>query len=421
MLPRRISVSLFIDQSIIWPVKRLQAFKFQLRPGGQQEREMRRFAGACRFVFNRALALQNENHEAGNKYIPYGKMASWLVEWKNATEMQWLKDSPSQPLQQSLKDLERAYKNFFQKRAAFPRFKKRGQNDAFRYPQGVKLDQENSRIFLPKLGWMRYRNSRQVTGVVKNVTVSQSCGKWYISIQTESEVSTPVHPSASMVGLDAGVAKLATLSDGTVFEPVNSFQKNQKTLARLQRQLSRKVKFSNNWQKQKRKIQRLHSCIANIRRDYLHKVTTTVSKNHAMIVIEDLKVSNMSKSAAGTVSQPGRNVRAKSGLNRTILDQGWYEMRRQLEYKQLWRGGQVLAVPPAYTSQRCACCGHTAKENRLSQSKFRCQVCGYTANADVNGARNILAAGHAVLACGEMVQSGRSLKQEPTEMIQATA
>ncbi|MCQ1600417.1 RNA-guided endonuclease InsQ/TnpB family protein [Escherichia coli] len=402
-------------------MKRLQAFKFQLRPGGQQEREMRRFAGACRFVFNRALARQNENHEVGNKYIPYGKMASWLVEWKNATETQWLKDAQSQPLQQSLKDLERAYKNFFRKRAAFPRFKKRGQNDVFRYPQGVKLDQENSRIFLPKLGWMRYRNSRQVTGVVKNVTVSQSCGKWYISIQTESEVSTPVHPSASMVGLDAGVAKLATLSDGTVFEPVNSFQKNQKKLARLQRQLSRKVKFSNNWQKQKRKIQRLHSRIANIRRDYLHKVTTTVSKNHAMIVIEDLKVSNMSKSAAGTVSQPGRNVRAKSGLNRSILDQGWYEMRRQLEYKQLWRGGQVLAVPPAYTSQRCACCGHTAKENRLSQSKFRCQVCGYTANADVNGARNILAAGHAVLACGEMVQSGRPLKQEPTEMIQATA
>ncbi|WFV73875.1 transposase [Escherichia coli] len=402
-------------------MKRLQAFKFQLRPGGQQEREMRRFAGACRFVFNRALARQNENHEVGNKYIPYGKMASWLVEWKNATETQWLKDAQSQPLQQSLKDLERAYKNFFRKRAAFPRFKKRGQNDVFRYPQGVKLDQENSRIFLPKLGWMRYRNSRQVTGVVKNVTVSQSCGKWYISIQTESEVSTPVHPSASMVGLDAGVAKLATLSDGTVFEPVNSFQKNQKKLARLQRQLSRKVKFSNNWQKQKRKIQRLHSCIANIRRDYLHKVTTTVSNNHAMIVIEDLKVSNMSKSAAGTVSQPGRNVRAKSGLNRSILDQGWYEMRRQLEYKQLWRGGQVLAVPPAYTSQRCACCGHTAKENRLSQSKFRCQVCGYTANADVNGARNILAAGHAVLACGEMVQSGRPLKQEPTEMIQATA
>ncbi|EPK7525624.1 RNA-guided endonuclease InsQ/TnpB family protein [Klebsiella variicola] len=400
-------------------MKRFQAFKFQLRPNGQQERDMRRFAGACRFVFNHALALQNENHEAGNKYIPYAKMASWLIEWKSHPDTQWLKDTPSQPLQQSLKDLERGYKNFFQKRAAFPRFKKRGQNDAFRYPQGVKLDQANNRISLPKLGWIRYRNSREVIGEVKNVTVSKSCGKWYVGIQTECEVPEPVHKAASMVGLDSGVTKLATLSDGTVYQPVNSFKANQRKLAMLQRQLSRKVKFSANWHKQKKKIQRLHAHIANIRRDYLHKVTSEISKNHAMIVIEDLKVSNMSKSAKGTAERPGRNVRAKSGLNRSILDQGWYEMRRQLEYKQLWRGGQVLAIPPAYTSQRCACCGHTTKENRQTQSKFVCQSCGYTENADINGARNILAAGHAVLACGGMVQSGRPLKQEPTEASQA--
>ena len=380
---------------------------------------MRRFAGACRFVFNRALALQNENHEAGNKYVSYTKMASWLIEWKSHPDTQWLKDTPSQPLQQSLKDLERGYKNFFQKRAAFPRFKKRGQNDAFRYPQGVKLDQTNNCIALPKLGWIRYRNSREVIGEVKNVTVIQSCGKWYVSIQTEYEVPEQVHKAASMVGLDAGVTKLATLSDGTVYQPVNSFKASQRKLAMLQRQLSRKVKFSASWQKQKKKIQRLHSHIANIRRDYLHKVTSEISKNHAMIVIEDLKVSNMSKSAKGTAERHGRNVRAKSGLNRSILDQGWYEMRRQLEYKQLWRGGQVLAIPPAYTSQRCACCGHTAKENRQTQSKFVCQVCGYTENADINGARNILAAGHAVLACGGMIQSGRPLKQEPTEASQA--
>ncbi|MCX2534597.1 transposase [Plesiomonas shigelloides] len=402
-------------------MKRLQAFKFQLRPNGQQERDMRRFAGACRFVFNKSLALQNENHEAGNKFLSYVKMATWLVEWKKAPETQWLKESPSQPLQQALKDLERAYKNFFQKRASFPRFKKRGHSDSFRYPQGVKLDQANNRISLPKLGWISYRNSREVVGEVKNVTVSQSCGKWYVSIQTEYEVTEPTHSSTSMVGLDAGVAKLATLSDGTIFEPVNSFKSNQKKLARLQRAMSRKVKFSNNWNKAKRKVQNLHSRIANIRRDYLHKVTTTISKNHAMIVIEDLKVSNMSKSAKGTAEQHGRNVRAKSGLNRSILDQGWFELRRQLEYKQLWRGGQVLAINPAYTSQKCACCGHTAKENRQSQSKFECLACGYIANADVNGARNILAAGHAALACGEMAVLGRSMKQEPTETIQATA
>ncbi len=283
----------------------------------------------------------------------------------------------------------------------------------------MKLDQTNNRISLPKLGWIRYRNSREVIGEVKNVTVIQSCGKWYVSIQTEYEVPEQVHKAASMVGLDAGVTKLATLSDGTVYQPVNSFKASQRKLAMLQRQLSRKVKFSASWQKQKKKIQRLHSHIANIRRDYLHKVTSEISKNHAMIVIEDLKVSNMSKSAKGTAERPGRNIRAKSGLNRSILDQGWYEMRRQLEYKQLWRGGQVLAIPPAYTSQRCACGGHTAKENRQTQSKFVCQVCGYTENADINGARNILAAGHAVLACGGMIQSGRPLKQEPTEASQA--
>ncbi|EBG2396973.1 IS200/IS605 family element transposase accessory protein TnpB, partial [Salmonella enterica subsp. enterica] len=176
---------------------------------------------------------------------------------------------------------------------------------------------------------------------------------------------------------------------------------------------------SASWQKQKRKIRRPHSHMANIRRDHLHKVTSEISKNHAMIVIEELKVSNMSKSAKSTAEPPGRNVRAKSGLNRSILDQGWYELRRQPEYKQLWRGGQVLAIPPAYTSQRCACCGHTAKENRLSQSRLECLECGYTENADINGARNILAAGHAVLACGGRMKSGRPLKQEPTGARQA--
>ncbi|MDX7850084.1 transposase, partial [Aeromonas caviae] len=132
---------------------------------------------------------------------------------------------------------------------------------------------------------------------IKNATVSQAAGHWYISFQVEQETLEPIHPSGSMVGLDAGIAKLATLSDGTVFEPVNSFKTNQTKLARLQRQLSKKVKFSSNWKKQKAKIQRLHSHIANTRRDYLHKVTTTISKNHAMIVIEDLKVASMSKSA----------------------------------------------------------------------------------------------------------------------------
>ena len=392
---------------------RRQAYKFQLKTNLSQARQMRRFAGACRFVFNQALALQKANYEAGNKKLSYADLCAELLTLKSSNP--WLGESPSQTLQQSLKDLERSYKNFFAKRADFPRFKKKGLSSSFRFPQGCKLDQANNRIFLPKLGWMHYRNSGEVLGEVKNVTVSHSCGHWYISVQTEREVSEAKHPSTSAIGVDMGIAQFATLSDGHVFAAVNSFKQKQKQLARYQRAFSRKVKFSQNWKKQKSKIGKLHQTIANIRKDYLHKTTTIISQNHAMIVIEDLQVKNMSKSASGNLNKPGRHVKAKSGLNRSILDQGWFEFRRQIEYKQVWRGGDVLAVPPQYTSQRCSCCGTVSKENRQSQAKFACIACGYQANADVNAAMNILAAGHAVLACGEIAQQDNSVKQELTE------
>ena len=392
---------------------RRQSYKFQLKTNLSQARQMRSFAGACRFVFNQALALQKAKYEAGNKKLSYADLCAELLTLKSSNP--WLGESPSQTLQQSLKDLERSYKNFFAKRADFPRFKKKGLSSSFRFPQGCKLDQANNRIFLPKLGWIHYRNSCEVLGEVKNVTVSHSCGHWYISVQTEREVSEAKHPSTSAIGVDMGIAQFATLSDGHVFAAVNSFKQKQKRLARYQRTFSRKVKFSQNWKKQKSKIGKLHQTIANIRKDYLHKTTTIISQNHAMIVIEDLQVKNMSKSASGNLNKPGRHVKAKSGLNRSILDQGWFEFRRQIEYKQVWRGGDVLAVPPQYTSQRCSCCGTVSKENRQSQAKFACIACGYQANADVNAAMNILAAGHAVLACGEIVQQDNSVKQELTE------
>lgn len=252
-------------------------------------------------------------------------------------------------------------------------------------------------------------------GTAKNITVSGAGGKWFVSIQTEREIVKPVHPSTSIIGIDVGIARFATLSDGTVFEPINSFRKQQQRLARYQRAMSRKTKFSNNWKKAKAKITKLHQKIGNIRRDYLHKTTTTISQNHAMVCIEDLQVRNMSKSAAGSTEVPGRNVKAKSGLNKSILDQGWFEFRRQLEYKQAWRGGQVVAVNPRNTSRTCPCCGHVSAENRQTQARFACVDCGFEENADLVGAINILAAGHAVLACGGMVQSDHPAKQEPAE------
>ena len=393
---------------------RLQAFKFELMPDGEQARDMRRFAGSCRFVFNKALAMQQERHAAGEKKLGYAGLCKALTEWKAAPTTPWLCDTPSQALQQALKDLERAYTNFFAKRADFPRFKKKGRSgDSFRYPQGFKLDQANDRVFLPKLGWVRYRNSRDVLGNPKNATVSQSGGKWFVSIQTEREAEIPVH-QGDAVGIDMGIVRFATLSDGTLFEPLNSFKRQEDALAKAQRQLSRKKTFGKNWKKAKAKVQRIHTKIANARRDYLHKTTTTISQNHAMVCIEDLQVRNMSASAAGTVEVPGSGVRAKSGLNKAILDQGWFEFRRQLDYKTAWNGGHLVAVPPQNTSRTCPCCGHVAKENRQTQARFACVECGFEDNADLVGAINVLRAGHARLACGDTSLIGASA-QEPAE------
>lgn len=382
-----------------------KAFKFRLDPTDVQAQRLRQLCGCARFVWNHGLAETKRILDSGEKLPSYFTLNKQLTEWKKNECMAFLSDGYTDNLQQKLKDLHGAWKRCFDRKLAAkaPVFKKKSDgSDSIRFVNFNKYCVlENRRVKMPSgLGWMKFRQSRTIQGTVKSATISQKSGLWFISFQVEYEVEEPQHVSASMVGLDAGISKLATLSDGTIFEPVSSFKANQVKLATLQRQLSRKVKFSANWQKQKRKIQKLHSHIANIRRDYLHKVTSEISKNHAMIVIEDLKVSNMSKSAKGTLEKHGRNVKAKSGLNRSILDQGWFELRRQLEYKQSWPGGHVLAINPAYTSQKCACCGHTDKDNRKSQASFICIECGHKENADINGARNILAAGHAVLACG---------------------
>lgn len=372
-------------------MKRLQAFKFQLTPNGQQKRQMSRFSGSCRFVFNKALALQMESYKTDPKAkFSYVELASLLPVWKK--ELAWLSDSPSQALQQVLKDLERSYKNFFAKRAAFPRFKRKGQNDSFRYPQGVKLDQTHSRIFLPKLGWMRYRNSREVLGTVKNVTVSLAAGHWFVSIQTEREVAQPTS-QGGMIGIDMGITRFATLSDGSFVEPIHSFKRHQEALRKAQQALSRKVKFGRNWLKAKKRIQKLHHRIANVRRNFLHQTSSQISKNHAIVCLEDLQVKNMSSTA-----KKGRRSLSKTGLNRSILDQGWGEFRRQLDYKLAWNGGHLIAVPPHNTSRTCPSCGHVSANNRQTQAQFACVQCGYKNNADVVGAINVLKRGEAILA-----------------------
>ncbi|MGC1953597.1 MAG: transposase [Gammaproteobacteria bacterium] len=329
-----------------------------------------------------------------------------LTLWKQSDEYGFLADINAQVLQQALKDLDRAYANLFAGRAEPPTFRKKFLDDSFRFPQGFKV--EGNRVYLPKIGWVSFWKSRDIEGTIKNVTVSRRGEHWYVSFQVEIEMPDPLHPSDSAIGIDMGLATFAAFSNGQRLLPLNSFRQTEAKLAKEQRKLSRKVKFSHNWIKQKRRVNRVHQRIANLRHDFLHQHSTEISQNHAVIVVEDLRVSNMSRSAKGTGDEPGRNVAAKSGLNKAILDQGWGRFRTLLDYKQLWRGGMVIAVPPQYTSQTCAECGHVSPENRVVQALFSCVACGHTDHADVNAARVILAVGltESLNACGPQGSSG---------------
>ncbi len=395
-------------------MKKQFAYKFQLMPKPEHIKKFYQFAGCQRFVWNKALALQKERLDRQEGIMKRFDVSKLLPEWKK--EHPFLKDVQAQTLQRTVANLDRALWESFNPKLekGFPEFKRKGKSNSFGYPQGFKLDKVNHRISLPKIGWVRFRGYREVEGTVKNVIVSEKCGKWYVSIQVEMDVKDPKHPSDTMIGIDVGIAKFATCSDGEIVQPANAFRNHEKRLAFLMRGLSRKQKFSSNWKKQKRKVARFQNHIANIRKDFLHKASHNISKNHAVVVMEDLKVSNMSKSAKGTVEDPGKNVKAKSGLNKSILDQGWYEFRRQLEYKLRWQGGYLLLIDPRNTSRKCSVCGHTEKENRKTQERFECQQCGHIENADLNASKNILAAGLAVIACGGCGVS-QPTKQEPAE------
>ncbi|MGB9500297.1 MAG: RNA-guided endonuclease InsQ/TnpB family protein [Dissulfuribacterales bacterium] len=313
-----------------------KAYKFRLKTNREQECLFQQFSGCCRFVWNLTWSLNRYRLDNHLPLIRYYESTWFLTLWKQSEEYGFLREAPAQVLQQALKDLDRAIRDGFDKSQPLkrmPRYRKKGRHDSFRYPQGFRI--KGNRVFLPKVGWVRFWKSREIDGTLKNITVSRRGTRWYVSIQVEQELADPVYPSSSVVGIDMGVVRFAILSDGTFLEPLNGFRNLEDRLAREQHKLTRKVKFSRNWHRQKARISRLHTQIADARKDYLHKASTTISKNHAVVVLEDLQIRNMSKSAKGTADNLDRNIRAKSGLNKSILDQGWYEFCRQLEYKQL--------------------------------------------------------------------------------------
>lgn len=426
-----------------------KAYRYELRAPPALSARLRRFSGMCRWVWNAALAEQRARYARGDRYASYVDMAKWLTAWRNAAETSWLAEGPTHPQQQVLRRLDRAYQRFFDAckaghgagrgGVAGPRFKMRGQEAGicFPDPKQFTLDAANGRIRLPKLGWVRLRMSRPPDGVLCNANVTRegSCKheRWFVSLQVRTYETVPALATAPTLGIDLGLTVFAATSDGAMVEPLKALAKQQRRLKRYQRSVARKKKGSANRKKAAQRLGDLHRRIARQRSDWLHKLSTELAKSHAVIALEDLRIKNMTASAAGTVEMPGKNVRAKAGLNRNILDAAWGEFARQLAYKLEWRGGRVILVNPAFTSRTCRMCGRESAENRKTQSVFSCVTCNHTEHADVHAAKNILAAGHAAwlsmaqaasaAACGEAVShnlresEGRAAsgKQEPAE------
>jgi putative transposase len=365
---------------------------YRLYPTPDQAATLAKWVGAVRAAYNVALEQRRDWYRPGRTF-------NFATQCREVTalraEFDWLRVVPIHPLQQAMKDLDRAYQNWWAGRASAPTPRKRGLNDAMRFPDPAgfdfrRLSRHWGEVKLPKLGWVRLRWDRGIPGTVKNITVSRRADQWTVAAQYEIEAPEPAPSALPAVGIDRGVAVFAALSDGTMIAPLNAGKKAQRALARAQRKLARKKKGSNNRKKQVRRVARLNARIMRTRKDFLHKLSTTIAKNHGAVVLEKLEVQNMVRSAAGTVEKPGRKVRQKAGLNRSILDQGWGLFRMLLAYKLADHGGQLIEVPAAYTSQTCAACGCVDTANRASQSRFACTGCGHEDNADRNAAVNIL-------------------------------
>lgn len=366
-------------------MEKLQAYKYRLNVrDAATETHLSRQVGCGRFVWNKALGASQD------KYPGYSNFSALLPSWKK--EHPWLDEVDSIGLQQSLRQLDAAWKNFFKFPDHFsrPKFKKRLQSDAYRIVGAAAKKAGQARIWVPKLGWLSFRQSRPWMGEVTSMTITRKARRWYVSLQCKVVEDAPKSRlNDDWVGVDVGIAQYATLSTGKHYDGVRAFRKNRRKLARLQRRFARQVIGSARRKDTAGRIAALHHHIAMKRHDRAHWVSSKLVKNHGRIRMEDLRLVNMMASAKGTHENPGKNVAQKRGLNRHLADQGLRQLRQYVEYKLKWSGGAFEAVNPAYTSQTCHACKHVSRENRLSQADFKCVSCGHGDNADINAAKNI--------------------------------
>ncbi len=399
-------------------MKEQMAYKFRIYPDEHQARLFRMTIGCCRFVYN--LFLEQKKLERGRSNARRLSQVDQIKQIPQAKQdFPFLKDVPNHCLQQAVVDLHKAWGNFFAKRSAFPKPRRKYENESFRFPDPKQVKVRSGQVFLPKAGWVEMVDHRRIIGTIKNVTVSISGDHWYASIQVERSVKEPPVREGLELGGDLGIVHALALSDGTIYDVPRMTDKEKRKEENLARIVSRRKKGSRNRAKAQRALRHYKAKLVRRRKDAKHKMTTDVVRRCAVLHLEDLKVKNLTASAKGTVEEPGSNVAQKAGLNRAFADVSPGETRTQIIYKMRRSGGSVLFHNPAYSSQRCAECGHIDAENRPNRDTFRCISCGHAACPDTNAGRNILymgvkaqTGGPPGLACESNRVAGRKQEED---------
>lgn len=371
---------------------------------------MRDHCAHARFVWNLAVE-QHSRWRPGRKSVP-----GWVEQCRQLTQARaehaWLVAGSVMVQQQALQDFAQAMANYFAGTHRRPTWRKAGRDEGFRVValrpgQIRRLNRHWGQVFIPKAGWVRFRWSRTVPQARSFRVKLDRAGRWHIAF---AAIPAPIDGpgTGDVVGVDRGIAVSAALSTGETLVCPRLSDGRQRRLKALQRRLVRARRGSKRRAHVRSAIARLKAREVDARKDWVEKLSTDLARRFDAIRVEDLRVQNMTRSAKGTMIEPGRNVRAKAGLNREILASGWGMQVKRLEQKA---PGRIEKINPAFTSQRCSACGHVAAENRKNQAAFACTACDFACNADVNAARNI-AAGHAVTARGGL-PPGRPANREP--------
>ncbi len=381
------------------------AYRYRLYPTAEQAAFLNRTFGCVRVVYNRARAEREAAWKERKERCGFAKTCAMLTRWKKDPKLAWLNEVSSVPLQQALRHLDSAYCNFFDGRARYPRFHTKDGRQAASFTRSA-FTYRNGALKLAKMAEpLKVVWSRELPTAPSTVTVvRESDGRWYVSCRVQPEVSMP--PATAPVGIDLGLNCFVAFSTGEKIANPRHLKKRQKRLARMQRQLSRKQKGSKNRAKARLMVGRTHAAVRHARNDFLHKLSTRVVRENQAICVESLAIAGMLKSRR---------------MSRLIADASWGEFTRQLAYKSMWHGRHLVKIDQWFPSTKtCSVCGTTGHELSLSDREWTCSDCGTLHDRDVNAARNILAEGLSVIACGETVRPGVprhaglvSVNQEP--------